>query len=138
MLEVFTSFAHKESNAAAFSGCINEHARSLASRGRCLTAQSCVLRAAHSYFQSRLAVVMKNMIAHCQHSEHRTGDQGSTTALLLYKISLHPTTTHSPSLHSSHTVMAYPTHLLMNQYAATNSFKLEGTLKFSFPVGAKA
>lgn len=75
-------------------------------------------RVAFSSFQSKrwtVAVVMKNMTTHCRHSEHRIADQGSTTVLLFNKIQLHPTTTlHPLTLLSSSTVMAHPTHLLMN------------------------
>lgn len=70
---------------------------------------------------NRLAVATRNMTTHCRHSGHSTGDQGSTTALLFIKILLHPAhnppaPTHQPTLHSSPTIMAHPTHLLMIQY----------------------
>lgn len=103
----------------------------------------CQLMSVQQMNSCRLAVVTENMTTHCRLSDHRTGDQG--TALSFNEISPQPTTTtlHPPTqppstpLHSSPTVMAHPAHLLMNQYASTDSFKREGTAEIRFPVGAR-
>lgn len=59
------------------------------------------------------------------------------------KISLHPAAaTLHPPIHPPPPLLSHchdpALHImLMNQYASTNSFKREGTVEFSFPVGAR-
>lgn len=133
--------------------------RGLASRGRRLAAESqesrpqliSVQQTDSSSLQagtSRLASVTTKAIAHCRHA-FRTQQGVTRDRLPPYCLirSRHtppppppppcnrPTHPHLP--HSSPTVMAHPTHLLMNQFASNNSFKREGTVEIRFPVGAR-
>lgn len=71
-----------------------------------------------------------NTSTHCQPSQRRMAEQGSTTALLFYQIPPHPNPTVRPPAYPlccAATVMPHPAHLtLMDQYASTNSFYARG------------